>query len=92
MSLLEKFLLFDELEHFVTQFLCTLGIEMKNIAAQTGVRHIYHIDVLVFLCESMLRIFHTLAPLLAFVRDTADDDRQMGILLISSFIYQIPKT
>ena len=37
----------------------------------------------------MLRIFHTLAPLLALVRDAADDDRQMGILLIAGFIYQI---
>ena len=89
MSLLEKFLLFDELEHLVAQLLSALGIEMENIAAQTGVRHIYYIDVLVFLGESMLRIFHTLAPQLALVRDAAYDDRQVGILLITGFIYQI---
>lgn len=70
--LLEKFLLLDELEHLVAQLLSTIGIEVENIAAQTGVRHIYHIDALVFLGESMLGIFHALASLLAFMRDSTN--------------------
>lgn len=70
--LLEKFLLLDELEHLVAQFLSPLGIKVQNIAVQAGIWHIYHIDILVFLGKSMLRIFHTLAPLLAFMRDSTN--------------------
>ena len=65
--LLEKFLFLDELEHLVAQLLSTIGVEVQNIAAQSGVRYIYHIDILVFLGKLMLRIFHPLAPLLALM-------------------------
>lgn len=67
MPLLQKFFLLNKLEHLVAQFLSPLGIEVQNIAAQAGIWHIYHIDILVFLGKSMLRIFHTLTPLLALV-------------------------
>ena len=67
MSLLQKFFLLNKLEHLVAQFLSPLGIEVENIAAQTGIWHIYHIDILVFLGKLMLRIFHPLAPLLALM-------------------------
>ena len=67
MSLLQQFFLLNKLEHLVAQFLSPLGIEVQNIAAQTGICHIYHIDILVFLGKLMLRIFHPLAPLLALM-------------------------
>lgn len=70
MSLLQKFFLFNKLEHLVAQFLSPLGIKVQNIAAQTGVRHIYHIDILILLGESMLCIFYALAPLPALMRDS----------------------
>ena len=47
MSLLQKFFLINKLEHLVAQFLSPLGIEVQNIAAQAGIWHIYHIDILV---------------------------------------------
>ena len=67
MPLLQKFFLLNKLEHLVAQFLSPLGIKVQNIAAQAGIWHIYHIDILVFLGKSMLRIFHTLVPLLALM-------------------------